>query len=80
MCPLACPWAHRTLIVRRLKGLEDAIGVSVVNPHMGEDGWTYEPDRGVVADPDGGAVSAGGLSAGGPPLLGQRDGAGAVGP
>ncbi len=50
---LACPWAHRTLVVRRLKGLEAAITVSVVNPHMAEDGWTYLPDRGVVPDPDG---------------------------
>jgi glutathionyl-hydroquinone reductase len=50
---LACPWAHRTLVVRRLKGLEDAIGVSVVNPIMAEDGWTYLPDGGVVPDPDG---------------------------
>ena len=50
---LACPWAHRTMVVRRLKGLEDAITVSVVNPHMAEDGWTFAPDRGVIADPDG---------------------------
>lgn len=40
----ACPWAHRTLIFRVLKGLEDHIGVSVVHPHMLSDGWTFEQD------------------------------------
>lgn len=39
---LACPWAHRTLIFRALKGLKGVIGVSVVNPYMGEHGWTFE--------------------------------------
>ena len=39
---LACPWAHRTLIFRALKGLSDAISVSVVNPYMGAEGWTFE--------------------------------------
>jgi len=48
---LACPWAHRTLIFRRLKGLEDMISVSVVNPLMREHGWTFNPDEGVVQDP-----------------------------
>ncbi|MFI0355501.1 glutathione S-transferase family protein [Actinomadura sp. 9N407] len=41
----ACPWAHRTLIVRKLLGLEDAIGVGVVDPIRDERGWRFpEPD------------------------------------
>ncbi len=47
----ACPWAHRTLIFRVLKGLEEMISVSVVHWFMGEHGWTFEPGEGVVADP-----------------------------
>lgn len=41
---LACPWAHRTLIFRALKGLSDHIGVSVVHPDMLTDGWTFATD------------------------------------
>ncbi|QGM80326.1 glutathione S-transferase family protein [Otariodibacter oris] len=48
---LACPWAHRTLIYRKLKGLEDMISVSVVNPYMASHGWTFDDGEGVVADP-----------------------------
>jgi putative glutathione S-transferase len=48
---LACPWAHRTLIMLNLKGLHHTIGVSVVHWHMGEDGWTFMPGPGVVPDP-----------------------------
>ena len=48
---LACPWAHRTLIMRALKGLDGMIPVSVVNWFMGEDGWTFEDGEGVVPDP-----------------------------
>jgi putative glutathione S-transferase len=40
----ACPWAHRTLLVRKLRGLESAISVSVVHPHMGDDGWAFDED------------------------------------
>ena len=47
----ACPWAHRTLIYRALKGLEPLIDVSVVHWHMGESGWTFEADEeGIVGD------------------------------
>lgn len=48
---LACPWAHRTLIFRKLKGLEGMIDVSVVHWLMREKGWTFAPGPGIVADP-----------------------------
>lgn len=47
----ACPWAHRVLIYRALKGLESAIDVSFVHWFMGEEGWTFESDDdGIVGD------------------------------
>lgn len=48
---LACPWAHRTMIYRKLKGLENMISMSVVNAFMGDQGWTFLPGEGVVSDP-----------------------------
>jgi putative glutathione S-transferase len=52
---LACPWAHRALIMRRLKGLEDAISVSVVHWLMAGEGWTFQDGPGVVPDGVNGA-------------------------
>jgi putative glutathione S-transferase len=46
----ACPWAHRTLIFRKLKGLEDMIPISVVHWYMAERGWTFMDGDGVVAE------------------------------
>jgi putative glutathione S-transferase len=52
---LACPWASRTLIYRKLKGLEHLVGLSVTNSHMGDDGWSFAPEDGVIADAINGA-------------------------
>ena len=47
---LACPWAHRTLILRQLKGLDKLIDVSVVSWLMGENGWTFDTRHGSSGD------------------------------
>ena len=48
----ACPWAHRTLMFRALKGLEGLITVSVVHPDMMENGWSFSTDfEGATGDP-----------------------------
>lgn len=47
----ACPWAHRTTIMRTLKGLDDMIGLSVTHWLMAEKGWTFAPGPGVTAEP-----------------------------
>ena len=52
---LACPWAHRALIFRRLKGLERLVGLSVVHWHHAEHGWTFDPGPGVIPDGVNGA-------------------------
>jgi len=52
---LACPWAHRTLIFRRLKRLEDVVSVSVVHWHLGENGWEFRKGPGCTPDHAGGA-------------------------
>ncbi len=52
---LACPWAHRTLIFRMLKGLEDMISVSVVHWYMAENGWSFQQCEGAIPDSVNGA-------------------------
>ena len=53
---LACPWAHRTLIFRKLKGLDKAISLSIVDPLMGENGWTFSERPGCIPDTVNGAT------------------------
>jgi len=49
---LACPWAHRTIIYRKLKGLENVIGMSVVDPiRTDEEGWAFRDVPGATGDP-----------------------------
>jgi glutathionyl-hydroquinone reductase len=52
---LACPWSHRTLIFRALKGITGMIPISVTHWHMGSEGWTFEAGPGVFPDPIHGA-------------------------
>jgi len=47
---LACPWAHRTLIFRKLKKLDAVISVAIVHPFMGENGWTFLKEDGATGD------------------------------
>ncbi len=46
----ACPWAHRTIIMRKLKGLEDIVGMTVVDPIRDEDGWRFGDGPGYTKD------------------------------
>jgi putative glutathione S-transferase len=52
---LSCPWAHRTVIFRALKGLERAISLSAVDPYMGPNGWTFSDRPGCIPDAINGA-------------------------
>ena len=47
---LACPWAHRTIIFRKLKALENVISLSVVSPQVGREGWTFNKSEGSTGD------------------------------
>ncbi|MCY7322195.1 MAG: glutathione S-transferase family protein, partial [Phormidesmis sp. CAN_BIN36] len=47
---LACPWAHRTLIMRQLKGLDDVIGLSIVDAVLSDKGWVFSDAPGAIPD------------------------------
>jgi len=47
---LSCPWAHRTIIFRKLKALENVVSMSIVSPDMLQDGWTFNEDEGSTGD------------------------------
>ncbi len=47
---LACPWAHRTLIMRKLKGLSEAIGLSIVDAVLSDRGWVFSENPGAIPD------------------------------
>ena len=51
----ACPWASRVLLTWKLKGLEDVIGLSVVDPYMGAEGWEFSEREGCIPDSVNGA-------------------------
>src|SRR5882762_1715753 len=54
---LACPWASRTVIARKLLGLEQAIGITIVGPIRDERGWAFrDPSRGTPTVKDGNDV------------------------
>lgn len=48
---LACPWASRALIMRKLKGLDDIISIAIVSPIMGQNGWSFDDYKGATKDP-----------------------------
>jgi putative glutathione S-transferase len=52
---LACPWAHRTLIMRSLKGLEEVVSISVTEPLYGPHGWRFGDSPGTIPDGVNGA-------------------------
>ncbi|MCA9407773.1 MAG: glutathione S-transferase C-terminal domain-containing protein, partial [Candidatus Omnitrophica bacterium] len=47
---LACPWAHRALIMRKLRKLEEVVGLSIVDPVMGNDGWAFSNHQSAIPD------------------------------
>ena len=52
---LSCPWAHRTIIFRKLKGLENIISMSIASPVISREGWEFDEADGSTGDPVNGA-------------------------